>query len=111
MQPKIEKSEKAKRLAAAKRIIANYTSTIAVIGALAGGHMLGRLPDNLFGRGIITKEWLVFAPLVILAEGIWVLSYLHDRSKAKELPSQRAYSAAIIAVSIILAIANLLSPY
>ena len=94
-----------------KGFISRHTSTIAVIGAMAGGRMLGRLPDDLFGRGNITSEWLVFAPLALLVPALWVLVYLHDRSRAKNLPSQKAYSAAIVAASIILTAANYFSPY
>lgn len=100
-----------KPLKAIKVFFTSYTSTIAVLGATAGGFMIGRLPDNLFGRGVITTEWLVFVPFILLAEGLWILSYFHDRSRSKNLSCQKVYSAAIIIVSIILAFGNYLSPY
>jgi len=113
MQPEAERkpSEKPKFLASVKRFISSHTLTIAVLGATAGGHMIGRLPDNLFGRGVITSEWLIFAPLLLLAEGMWVLAILHDRSRLKDLPSQKVYSALIVVASLVLIFANNLSPY
>lgn len=89
----------------------NHISTIAVIGALAGGHMIGRLPDpETSGLPILAKfGWLSLGALTL---AMVFFNYRYERAKFnKYMHAVVRYRTAIVCSSIILILANYYSPY
>ena len=92
-------------------IFENHTSTIAVIGAMAGGHMIGSLPD-LETSDLPITEMLAWLPLIALTLAMLFFNYFYERASfSKDIHATVKYRSAIVCSSIILSLANYYSPY
>jgi len=90
-------------------ILENHTSTFAVTGALAGGHMIGKLPES---SELPFPEIFAWLMLIILALLMLCFNYYYEKAIFNK--NGRAvvkYRTVIISSSIILSLANHYSPY
>ena len=92
-------------------ILENHISTVAVIGALAGGRMIGSLP-NPETSGLPLLATLAWLALIALTLAMLFFNYYYEKAIFnKNKYAIVKYRIVIISSSIILSLANHYSPY
>lgn len=90
-------------------LIATYTSTLAVLAAIAAGYMLRGIPDsNLVTLPSVTIFW--YGIVIIATTLVVILVCQYDREMVKGLHNVSNIRAALIAVSATLVFIRLFVP-